>query len=228
MLKAHAARNRGALNLSRHTIADYVKQIYRKLNVSSRAEAALKRSVWVCSAANRCDADLDRGPGCCPEKGTLCRWTSTARDDEAGAHGAPSTARLGAKVTLLTQFIVREDPLLAATPTAGVVPRADQDQWRGAAHRAGAARALNTEELAQAVCSNTSLLVKVPVTAERLLLELGAKMAPVLTTFDWSAVSARRPTSAGPDCPGLPDKEAQLPSRRCRPTSRSATASNRP
>ena len=28
--------------LSRHTIADYVKQIYRKLNVSSRAEAALE------------------------------------------------------------------------------------------------------------------------------------------------------------------------------------------
>ena len=30
------------LDLSRHTIADYVKQIYRKLNVSSRAEAALE------------------------------------------------------------------------------------------------------------------------------------------------------------------------------------------
>ena len=30
------------LNLSRHTISDYVKQIYRKLNVSSRAEAALE------------------------------------------------------------------------------------------------------------------------------------------------------------------------------------------
>jgi len=30
------------LNLSRHTIADYVKQIYRKLNVSSRAEVALE------------------------------------------------------------------------------------------------------------------------------------------------------------------------------------------
>ena len=30
------------LNLSRHTIADYVKQIYRKLNVSSRAAAALR------------------------------------------------------------------------------------------------------------------------------------------------------------------------------------------
>ena len=30
------------LELSRHTISDYVKQIYRKLNVSSRAEAALE------------------------------------------------------------------------------------------------------------------------------------------------------------------------------------------
>jgi len=30
------------LKLSRHTIADYVKQIYRKLNVSSRAEVALE------------------------------------------------------------------------------------------------------------------------------------------------------------------------------------------
>jgi DNA-binding NarL/FixJ family response regulator len=28
--------------LSRHTVADYVKQVYRKLNVSSRAEAALE------------------------------------------------------------------------------------------------------------------------------------------------------------------------------------------
>jgi DNA-binding NarL/FixJ family response regulator len=30
------------LNLSRHTIADYVKQIYRKLNVTSRAAAAVE------------------------------------------------------------------------------------------------------------------------------------------------------------------------------------------
>ncbi len=30
------------IGLSRHTVADYVKQIYRKLNVSSRAEAALE------------------------------------------------------------------------------------------------------------------------------------------------------------------------------------------
>jgi DNA-binding NarL/FixJ family response regulator len=39
------------LGLSRHTIADYVKQIYRKLNVSSRAEAALE----------------DDSPGCWPK-----------------------------------------------------------------------------------------------------------------------------------------------------------------
>ena len=32
----------GQQGLSRHTVADYVKQIYRKLNVSSRAEAALE------------------------------------------------------------------------------------------------------------------------------------------------------------------------------------------
>ena len=30
------------LSLSRHTIADYVNHIYRNLNVSSRAEAALE------------------------------------------------------------------------------------------------------------------------------------------------------------------------------------------
>jgi DNA-binding NarL/FixJ family response regulator len=38
----HAAEIAVQLNLSRHTISDYVKQIYRKLNVSSRAEAALE------------------------------------------------------------------------------------------------------------------------------------------------------------------------------------------
>ena len=43
----------GQLSLSRHTIADYVKQIYRKLNVSSRAEAALEASGSDCSTAER-------------------------------------------------------------------------------------------------------------------------------------------------------------------------------
>lgn len=32
----------GLLGLSRHTVVDYVKSLYRKLNVSSRAEAALE------------------------------------------------------------------------------------------------------------------------------------------------------------------------------------------
>jgi DNA-binding NarL/FixJ family response regulator len=32
----------GHLGLSRHTVVDHVKSLYRKLNVSSRAEAALE------------------------------------------------------------------------------------------------------------------------------------------------------------------------------------------
>jgi DNA-binding NarL/FixJ family response regulator len=31
-----------ALSISRHTVGDHVKNIYRKLNISSRAEAALQ------------------------------------------------------------------------------------------------------------------------------------------------------------------------------------------
>ena len=36
------------LNLSRHTIADYVKQIYRKLNVSRAPKPRSRRSGSVC------------------------------------------------------------------------------------------------------------------------------------------------------------------------------------
>ena len=54
------------LNLSRHTIADYVKQIYRKLNVSSRAEAALEaQRLGLFGADSRCRALAgrdNRGP----------------------------------------------------------------------------------------------------------------------------------------------------------------------
>jgi DNA-binding NarL/FixJ family response regulator len=32
----------GELHLSRHTVSDHVKNIYRKLGISSRAEAALR------------------------------------------------------------------------------------------------------------------------------------------------------------------------------------------
>ena len=93
---------------------------------------------------------------------------------------------LGAKVTLLTQFIVREDAQLLygfLTPTerasfrelikiSGVGPRIALALLSG----------LNTDELAQAVSAqDASRLVKVPgigkKTAERLLLELKGKLA---------------------------------------------------
>ena len=92
---------------------------------------------------------------------------------------------LGAKVTLLTQFIVREDAQLLygfLTPTerasfrelikiSGVGPRIALALLSG----------LNTDELAQAVSAqDASRLVKVPgigkKTAERLLLELKGKL----------------------------------------------------
>ena len=127
---------------------------------------------------------------------------------------------LGAKVTLLTQFIVREDAQLLygfLTPTerasfrelikiSGVGPRIALALLSG----------LNTEELAHAVAAqDTSRLVKVPgigkKTAERLLLELKGKMAPVLATPDWSAVSdAQTDILQALIALGYSDKEAQL------------------
>ncbi len=97
---------------------------------------------------------------------------------------------LGAKVTLLTQFIVREDAqLLFGFLTAG-----ERESFRelikisGVGPRIALAllSGLNTEELAQAVSAqDASRLVKVPgvgkKTAERLLLELKGKLAPVLS-----------------------------------------------
>ena len=97
---------------------------------------------------------------------------------------------LGAKVTLLTQFIVREDAqLLFGFLTAG-----ERESFRelikisGVGPRIALAllSGLNTDELAQAVSAqDASRLVKVPgvgkKTAERLLLELKGKLAPVLS-----------------------------------------------
>ena len=62
---------------------------------------------------------------------------------------------------------------------------------------------------------DTSRLVKVPgigkKTAERLLLELKGKMAPVLATPDWSAVSdAQTDILQALIALGYSDKEAQL------------------
>ena len=105
---------------------------------------------------------------------------------------------LGGKVTLLTQFIVREDAqLLFGFLTAG-----ERESFRelikisGVGPRIALAllSGMNTSELAQAVAAqDASRLVKVPgvgkKTAERLLLELKGKLAPVLATPGFAAVS---------------------------------------
>ena len=104
----------------------------------------------------------------------------------------------GGQVTLLTQFIVREDAqLLFGFLTAG-----ERESFRelikisGVGPRIALAllSGLSTDELAAAVSAqDTSRLVKVPgvgkKTAERLLLELKGKLAPVLATPGWSATS---------------------------------------
>ncbi len=105
---------------------------------------------------------------------------------------------LGGKVSLLTQFIVREDAqLLFGFLTAG-----ERESFRelikisGVGPRIALAllSGLNTSELAQAVAAqDASRLVKVPgvgkKTAERLLLELKGKLAPALATPGFAAVS---------------------------------------
>ncbi len=105
---------------------------------------------------------------------------------------------LGSKVTLLTQFIVREDAqLLYGFLTAG-----ERESFRelikisGVGPRIALAllSGLNTDELAQSVAAqDASRLVKVPgvgkKTAERLLLELKGKLAPALNKPGFAAAS---------------------------------------
>jgi Holliday junction DNA helicase RuvA len=96
---------------------------------------------------------------------------------------------LGAKVTLLTQFIVREDAQLLY----GFLSAVERESFRelikitGVGPRIALAvlSGLSTNELAQAVAAQEAgRLVKVPgigkKTAERLLLELKGKLAPAL------------------------------------------------
>ncbi|HEX5373247.1 MAG TPA: Holliday junction branch migration protein RuvA [Aquabacterium sp.] len=96
---------------------------------------------------------------------------------------------LGAKVTLLTQFIVREDAQLLY----GFLTAAERESFRelikisGVGPRIALAvlSGLSSTELAQAVAGqDVSRLTKVPgigkKTAERLLLELKGKVAPAL------------------------------------------------
>lgn len=102
----------------------------------------------------------------------------------------------GARVTLLTQFIVRED----AQQLYGFLTAGERESFRelikisGVGPRIALAllSGLSTDELAAAVAAqDASRLVKVPgvgkKTAERLLLELKGKLAPVLAAPDWSA-----------------------------------------
>ena len=95
----------------------------------------------------------------------------------------------GAKVTLLTQFIVREDAQLLY----GFLTSAERESFRELVKISGVGprialsvlSGLTSNDLAQAVATqDTARLTKVPgigkKTAERLLLELKGKLAPAL------------------------------------------------
>lgn len=126
---------------------------------------------------------------------------------------------LGAKVTLLTQFIVREDAQLLF----GFLTAAERESFRelikvsGVGPRIALAllSGLSANELAQAVSAqDTSRLVKVPgigkKTAERLLLELKGKLAPALVLPGQAAASdAQADILQALMALGYSDKEAQ-------------------
>jgi Holliday junction DNA helicase RuvA len=127
---------------------------------------------------------------------------------------------LGAKVTLLTQFIVREDAQLLY----GFLTAPERESFRelikisGVGPRIALAllSGLTSNDLAQAVAAqDTSRLVKVPgigkKTAERLLLELKGKLAPALATPGLAAVSDNQgDILQALIALGYSDKEAQL------------------
>lgn len=126
---------------------------------------------------------------------------------------------LGAKVTLLTQFIVREDAQLLF----GFLTAAERESFRelikvsGVGPRIALAllSGLSANELAQAVSAqDTTRLVKVPgigkKTAERLLLELKGKLAPALVLPGQAAASdAQADILQALMALGYSDKEAQ-------------------
>ena len=126
---------------------------------------------------------------------------------------------LGVRVTLLTQFVVREDAqLLYGFLTAG--ERAsfrELTKISGVGPRIALAllSGLSTDELAQAVAAqDAARLVKVPgigkKTAERLLLELKGRLAPALSAPGFSMVSdAQSDILQALLALGYTDKEAQ-------------------
>jgi holliday junction DNA helicase RuvA len=126
---------------------------------------------------------------------------------------------LGGKVTLLTQFIVREDAQLLF----GFLTASERESFRelikisGVGPRIALAllSGLSANELAQAVSAqDTSRLVKVPgigkKTAERLLLELKGKLAPALVLPGQAPASdAQTDILQALMALGYSDKEAQ-------------------
>jgi Holliday junction DNA helicase RuvA len=127
---------------------------------------------------------------------------------------------LGAKVTLLTQFIVREDAQLLY----GFGTAVERESFRelvkitGVGPRIALAvlSGLSTNELAQAVAAQEAgRLVKVPgigkKTAERLLLELKGKLAPALGAAGVVVANdAQADILQALIALGYSDKEAQL------------------
>ena len=126
---------------------------------------------------------------------------------------------LGGQVTLLTQFIVREDAQLLF----GFLTAAERESFRelikvsGVGPRIALAllSGLSANDLAQAVSAqDTTRLVKVPgigkKTAERLLLELKGKIAPALVLPDQAPASdAQGDILQALMALGYSDKEAQ-------------------
>jgi len=126
---------------------------------------------------------------------------------------------LGAKVTLLTQFIVRED----AQQLFGFLSAVERESFRelikisgvGARMALSVLSGLSTNELAQVVATqDAGRLVKVPgigkKTAERLLLELKGKLGPALAVPGFAAASdAQADILQALIALGYSDKEAQ-------------------
>jgi Holliday junction DNA helicase RuvA len=125
---------------------------------------------------------------------------------------------MGEKVTLLTQFIVREDAQLLY----GFLTAPERESFRelikisGVGPRIALAvlSGLSANDLAQAVASQeVSRLIKVPgigkKTAERLLLELKGKVAPELLAHTLPFGDAHADIQQALQALGYSDKEAQ-------------------
>jgi holliday junction DNA helicase RuvA len=126
---------------------------------------------------------------------------------------------LGAKVTLLTQFIVREDAQLLY----GFLTANERESFRelikisGVGPRIALAvlSGLSSDELAKAVAAqDTARLTKVPgigkKTAERLLLELKGRLAPSLHTPSAAVGDSHTDIEQALLSLGYSEKEAQL------------------